>query len=121
MFEEITVRGNIYGISIPVVKEICHDLFQDTDLITLRIKRQERSLFLICKVVKPRKIQEDGFLQEFFYLSSVKIILIEAGPDILIFRCSFQVGCYLGDIGKLNDFFQLLICHEPALHGADLG
>ena len=53
--------------------------------------------------------------------SSVKIILIEAGPDILIFRCSFQVGCYLGDIGKLNDFFQLLICHEPALHGADLG
>ena len=51
----------------------------------------------------------------------MQIILIETRPDILIFRGSFQVGCYLGDIGKLNDFFQLLICHKPALHGTDLG
>ena len=51
----------------------------------------------------------------------MKIIFIETGPDILIFGSPFQVGCYLGDIVKLNDFFQLLICHKPALHGADLG
>ena len=50
--EKIAVRGNIYGVSISVVKEIRHNLFQDTDLIAFRVKSQERPLFLVCKVVK---------------------------------------------------------------------
>lgn len=45
MSEKIAVGRNIYGIGVPVVKEIRHDFFQDADLITLRVKRQERSLF----------------------------------------------------------------------------
>ncbi len=89
MSEKIAVGRNIYGIGVPVVKEIRHDFFQDADLITLRVKRQERSLFLICQSGKALKNSGRWISSEVFDLSAVKIIFIETGPDILIFGSPF--------------------------------
>jgi len=122
MMEKILfIWKDIYRICSSVVKEIGHDLLEDTDLVSLGIKGEELPLFLIGKVVKPGKVAEYGFLQKLLYLSAMEFILIQAGPELLVFRRSLQIGGYLGDIGKLNDLFKLLICHKSALHGTDLG
>ena len=44
---------SIVKVHVLIYNCLLYTSFQDADLITLRVKRQERSLFLICKVVKP--------------------------------------------------------------------
>ena len=58
-----------------MIKEICHDLFQNTDFVALGIKCQELALLLVCKIVNAGEISENGFLQKLLDLTSVKIIL----------------------------------------------
>ena len=60
-----------------MIKEIRHDLFQNTDFVALRIKCQELALLLVCKIVNAGEISENGFLQKLLDLTSVKIILIK--------------------------------------------
>jgi len=47
--------------------------------------------------------------------------LIQGSPDFGIFRCPFEIGCYLRDTGKLQDLTDLFLVYQLALHGTDLG
>ena len=47
--------------------------------------------------------------------------LIQGSPDFGIFRCPFEIGCYLRDTGKLQDLKNLFLAGQLALHGTDLG
>ena len=47
--------------------------------------------------------------------------LIQRSPEFGIFRCFFEVGCYLWDTGKFQDFTDLFFAGQLALHGTDLG
>ena len=75
--EKVAVRTHIHRIGASVIKEIRHDLFQNTDFVALGIKCQELALLLVCKIVNAGEISENGFLQKLLDLTSVKIILIK--------------------------------------------
>ena len=54
--EKITVRCHIYRICVSVIKQVCHDLLQNTNLIAFGIKVQEFALLRIGKLIDTGKI-----------------------------------------------------------------